>query len=414
MVLRPADRSVRVAQRPCSRCLSNGKEDACVDVQHKKRGRPRLRDDSHRGFETRFPHPAEAPIRRPVSLYSPASVPPAFEDPLRRSQSYRVLKSHPNEPVPPRYIERGSAADANVFPPPLSIPQRVVEPVAFLTTELEFAKVSASFLEAIGSQPILGRRLVEVVNVAERDRVVALQRALQDEQGRKEPNYLPPIFGKQETERVIQSLPFSPESISRFQLDRQDFFTFAAPDGQQRSFPVRIGLAKEDSIYFVVMWLAQRPQSLPHPPPSPHNREWAYSGQPQPYTQLTPVSGSFGPMRPRPGESPRETGFMPRQPGTPGSIMPAPSPGISPIGPSYAAAPAGGRGEHHPISSYQIPRSELSGNRAPQPEYQLPPIRHQPQAGPAPGSGWSREERGGRVDIGGLIEKPDTSRPPPP
>ena len=411
VVLGPADTNILIAQRPCSRCLSNGKEDACVDVQHKKRGRPRLRDDSHRGFEARFPHPAEQPIRRPVSLYSPANVPPAFEDPLRRSQSYRVLKSHPNEPMPPRHIERGSAADANVFPPPLSIPQRVVEPVAFLTTELEFAKVSTSFVEAVGSQPILGRRLMEVVNVAERDRVIALQRVLQDEQGRKEPNYLPPIFGKQETERVIQSLPFSPESISRFQLDRQEYLTFATPDGQQRSFAVRIGLAKEDSIYFVVMWLAPRPQAFPHPP-SPH-RDWAYSGQSQPYTQLTPVSASFGPMGPRPGESPRATGYMARPPGTPGPIMPAPSPGISPIGPSYAAAPAQGRGEHHPVTSYQIPRSELS-SRASQSEYQLPPIRHQPQGGSSSGSGWPREERGGRVDIGGLIEKPDTSRPPPP
>ncbi len=345
-----------------------------------------------------------------MSLYSPASATAVpFDDPLRRSQSYRVLKSHPNEPVPPRYIERGSAADANVFPPPLSIPQRVIEPVAFLTTELEFAKISASFSEAVNSQPILGRRLMDVVHVAERDRVVGLQRALQDEQGRKEPNYLPPIFGKQETERVIQSLPFSPESISRFQLDRHEFLTFATPDGIQRSFPVRIGLAKEDSIYFVVLLLTPRPQPFPPPVPSPHGREWSYSAPQQPYAQLTPVSASFGPMRPRLGESPRESGFAPRQPGTPGPIMPVPSPGVSPNIPSYAASTAI-RGEHS-TGPYQIPRSELSGNRAPQTEYQLPPIRNPPQAGPSSsGVGWAREDRSGRVDIGGLIDKPETSR----
>lgn len=402
------------AQRPCSRCLSNGKEDACVDVQHKKRGRPRLRDDAHRPFDpaTRFPLPAESTIRRPVSLYSPASTAAIpFEDPLRRSQSYRVLKSHPNEPHPPRYIERGAAGDANVFPPPLSIPQRVVEPVAFLTTELEFAKVSSSFIEAIGSQPVIGRRLLDVVHTMERDRVVSLQRGLQDEQVKKEPNYLPPIYGRQETERVIQSLPFSPESIARFQLDRPEHLTFTTPDGQQRQFPVRVGLAKEDSIYFVVVLLTPRPQSFPHPSPSPHSREWSYPTPQQPYTQLTPVSASFGPVHPRLGESPRESGFMPRQPGTPGAVMPVLSPGISPNMPSYAASSTAAR-EHAMGTSY-IPRSELSSSRVSQPEYQLPPIRNPPQAGPSSAPSWSREDRGGRVDIGGLLENPETSRSGP-
>ncbi|KAK9467554.1 hypothetical protein V1512DRAFT_247151 [Lipomyces arxii] len=31
--------------RPCQRCVNLGKQDTCVDVRHKKRGRPRLRDD---------------------------------------------------------------------------------------------------------------------------------------------------------------------------------------------------------------------------------------------------------------------------------------------------------------------------------------------------------------------------------
>ncbi|KAK9493317.1 hypothetical protein V1508DRAFT_416377 [Lipomyces doorenjongii] len=31
--------------RPCQRCINLGKQDTCVDVRHKKRGRPRIRDD---------------------------------------------------------------------------------------------------------------------------------------------------------------------------------------------------------------------------------------------------------------------------------------------------------------------------------------------------------------------------------
>ncbi|KAI0014418.1 hypothetical protein F4779DRAFT_10136 [Xylariaceae sp. FL0662B] len=406
------------AQRPCSRCLSNGKEDSCVDVQHKKRGRPRLRDDREPRFDTgRFPHPTDPTIRRPVSLYSPVGPGSAtFEDPLRRSQSYRVLKSQPNDPVAPRYIERGSAADANVFPPPLSIPSpRAPELVAFLTTDLEISKASRTFMDSVGSQSILGRKLSDVVSPSERDRVAALQRSLQDEQVRKEPNYLPPIFGKQEAERVIQALPFSPESISRFSLDRQDFFTFVAADGQPRPYPIRLGLAKEDSIYFVVMLLTPPTRPFPHPSPSPHARDISYSFQTQPYTQLTPVSASFDPGRSRFGELPRETTYTPRQPSTPAHMISGLSPGISPNVPTYSPS-SSARPEHPSGPSHQIPRSELPTTRPPrQVEYQLPPIRGQGSGPTQAGSlvedpAWQRDDRTGRVDIGGLIDKPDTSR----
>ncbi|KAI1095817.1 hypothetical protein F5B19DRAFT_268918 [Rostrohypoxylon terebratum] len=406
------------AQRPCSRCLSNGKEDSCVDVQHKKRGRPRLRDDNQPRFDAgaRFPHPADPSLRRPVSLYSPISAVSAssYDDPLRRSHSYRVLKSQPSDNIAPRFIERGSAADANIYPAPLSIPTRAPEPVAFLTMDLEILKASSTFVDAVNSRTFLGRRMVEVVSPNERDRVIALQRSLQDEQVRKEPNYLPPIFGKQEAERVIHSLPFSAESISKFQLDRQDFFTFISGDGQPRPFPIRIGLAKEDSIYFIVLLLSRSAQPFPHPSPSPHAREFSYSFQPQPQpyaTQLTPVSGSFDPGRPRFGESSREGGYTPRQPPTPAPLASGLTPGVSPNIPSYSAAgPV--RIEPQPGPSHHIPRSELSMARPPQQvEYQLPPIRGPGQPGP-PGeaSGWPRDDRSGRVDIGGLIEKPDPSR----
>ncbi|KAI5868478.1 hypothetical protein GGS23DRAFT_32963 [Durotheca rogersii] len=399
------------AQRPCSRCMSNGKEDSCVDVQHKKRGRPRLRDDNQPRFDAgRFPHPSDPTIRRPVSLYSPMSVPPTpYEDPLRRSHSYRVLKSQPNESIAPRFPERGSAADANLFPAPLSIPAHAPEPVAFLTTDLEIAKASRPFIEAVGSQAIVGRRLVEIVSPNERDRVIGLQRSLQEEQGRMDPNYLPPIFGKQEAERVIQALPFSPESMSRFRLGRQDFFTFVAGDGQPLPYPIRIGLAKEDSIYFVVLLLIRSTQPFPQPSPSPHTREFSYSFQPQPYTQLTPVSASFDPSRPRFGMLPRESAYTPRQPPTPALITSGLPPGVSPNHPTYSASR---RVEPQAGPSHQIPRSELSVARPPQQgEYQLPPIRGRGQAAPSTETpGWQRDDRTSRVDIGGLIEKPDPSR----
>ncbi|KAI0447587.1 hypothetical protein F4803DRAFT_269538 [Xylaria telfairii] len=406
------------AQRPCSRCLSNGKEDACIDVQHKKRGRPRLRDDREPRFDTgRFAHPPDPASRRPLSLYTPPNAPPApFDDPLRRSQSYRVLKSQPSEGVPPRFVERGSATDANVFPPPLSIPTQTPEPVAFLKIgDLEVVKASSTFIDAtmsnaqsmLGyrSQPITGRKLVDMITPPERDRVDALCKALQNEQVTKEPNYLPPIYGRDEEERVIKSQPFGPESVSRYQLDRQHVLTFVAADGQPRPHQVRVGLAKDNSIYFVVLLLVLPGRSFPHPSPSPRSRDVIYSYQPQPFT-LTPVSASFDPGRSRLTDPPREGGFTPRPSEISAQLVSALSPGMSPNVPSYSAS-SSARGEHPGGLAHQIPRSELPLTRpTQQAEYQLPPIRSQQQPGPSAETTWQRDDRSSRVDIGGLIEKP--------
>ncbi|KAI1174631.1 hypothetical protein F4777DRAFT_377603 [Nemania sp. FL0916] len=409
------------AQRPCSRCMSNGKEDACVDVQHKKRGRPRLRDDREPRFDAgRFAHPPDPNIRRPISLYTPPSAPPApFDDALRRSQSYRVLKSQPNEGAPPRFIEHGSATDANVFPAPLSMSTQAPEPVAFLTiADLEVVAASTTFIQATTSNsqsmmgfrapPIIGRKLADMITPLERDRVVTLCRTLQNEQVSKEPNYLPPIYGRDEEERVIKSQSFSQESISRYQLDRSEILTFVAADGQSWRHSFRFGLAKDDSIYFVVLLLTSAGRSFPHLPPSPRSRDITYSYQPPPFAQLTPVSASFDPSRPRLTDPPRESGFVARHSDVPSQLVSSLSSGMSPNIPSYSAS-ASGRGEHPGGLAHQIPRSELSLTRpVQQAEYQLPPIRSQQQPVSADTT-WQRDDRTSRVDIGGLIEKPGTS-----
>lgn len=418
MQLEANDKCV-TAQRPCSRCLSNGKEDACIDVQHKKRGRPRLRDEREPRFDTgRFAHPPDPMIRRPLSLYTQLSAPPVpFDDPLRRSQSYRILKSQPSEAVGPRFIERGSATDANVYPAPLSIATQTPEPVAFLTIgDLEVVKASSTFIDStmsnaqsmLGyrSQPIVGRKLVDMITPPERERVVALGKALQNEQLVKEPSYLPPIYGRDEEERVIRSQPFGPDIMSRYQLDRQEFLTFVVADGQPRPHSVRFGLAKDDSIYFVVLLLTSAGRSFPHPSPSPRSRDITYSYQPQPFTQLTPVSASFDPGRSRVMDPPRESSFTARQHDMPAQLISGLSPGMSPNVLSYSAS---ARSDHSMALAHQIPRSELPLTRpTQQPKYQLPPIRSQQQPGPPADATWQRDDRPGRVDIGGLIEKPGT------
>jgi hypothetical protein len=391
-----------------------------VDVQHKKRGRPRLRDDRETRFDsTRFQQPPESMMRRPVSLYAPASAAAVpFDDPLRRSQSYRVLKSQPPEPAPSRYLDRldrGQMGTGNMYPAPLSMPPRPLEPVAFLTVDLELVKVSNTFVDAIGAgmaQSIQGRKLDDIIAPQEREKSAMLHRSLQEERSRRDPDLLPPLAGM---DGVIHDLPFDAEYLSKLSLDRQDYFTFISAEGQPRSYPIRVGLAKQDRVYFVVLLLHLQPRPLAHLPPSPHSRELPYSYQPEPYPpQLTPVSASFDSSRSRFGDvrESRAGSLGPRPPSNSGQTMTSMSPGMSPgIGsnvPSYA--PAGGRIEHPAGPSYQIPRSELPVNRPSlESGYQLPPIRSQSQ----PGS--SVDPRAGRVDIEGLIDRPDhhTQRGPP-
>ncbi|KAJ2894503.1 uncharacterized protein MKZ38_007497 [Zalerion maritima] len=378
------------SQRPCGRCVNNGRKDACIDVQHKKRGRPRLRDDKD---SSRFD--PQGPIGT------------TFDDPLRRPQpSYRVLKSQPTESVQPRFLERAPMSDANTFPAPLSITTRPAEPVAFLTMALVVTKASATFRDAIGVQAIEGVGLTDIVARNDQDKVRRRHQEMLEDQREREPQYLPPIFNKEQEERVIRSLAFNPEQISRFSLEKQDTLTFQATDGQQRTYSVRMGLAKQDSIYFIVLVLNTstpvQQQPFPYPSPSPRSRDIPYSYQPaqHSFSHPSPASAPFESARRYPPEGVYGPGPSP-SPRQPSHMMS----GLSPV-----YAPSANRPEA-PLS-YQIPRSELTPTTRPpqsQPEFQLPPIRSQPQQSPAqaPPTPWPRDERPNRVDIGGLIEKPN-------
>lgn len=412
----------RLAQRPCSRCTANGKEDACIDVQHKKRGRPRLRDDRDTRYDpSRPPLSQDAGLRRPLQVYpSGGSGAPGYEDPLRRTHNYRVLKSQPSESVGPRYLDRASASDANIYTAPLSIATRPPEPVIYLTLDMDIVKVSPSFSDVVGASDLTGRRLIDIVTNSDRERVLALRAQLQDEQRREQPNYLPPILDR--GHQILQGLGFASEDVNRYKFEHQEYWNFVGQDGHARSCPVRIGLAKEGSYFFIAALLSPTPRYA-YPSPSPHSRDGStmYLGPPRTpqsaFTQHTPVSATFDPARHMMGE----TAFPPRPSGPPSAQMLAHSPGLSSGAPSYSPTPT--RSDFPgPSPTYAIPRSNpLPPTRtAGQPSYQLPPIRSQPEAGNPPSATGSsqpraerqRDERSSRVDIGGLIDRPEASGGP--
>ncbi|KAK0120865.1 hypothetical protein ONS96_011065 [Cadophora gregata f. sp. sojae] len=411
-----------VAQRPCSRCLSNGKEESCIDVQHKKRGRPRLRDDRESRYEVvgaGYPPSADPSMRRPLSLYASSDPSPFGQDPLQRSGSYRVLKSQGGPmgggPMGPRFLEHASPADANIYGAPMPPTPRTVPsyepPCAYLTMEMQFSKTTQSFGETIGVQSIQSRRLQDVVSVNDRDKVARLQRIFEDERRDREPNYLPPIYlAKFEEDHVIQSVGFGQDEIGMVRTERQEMFTFQAPDGQQRTFQVRLGLAKRDSTYFIILLLVlpATPQTFHQPSSSPFSRE-TYSRDSQ-YGYQTPQQGyqhsqGASPFGPTPGfGDPRGDMSAYR---TPGALGPSITSSASMTGfaqpqrPEYPQVPA----------PYQTPRSELPQTQGQMQsqrphDLQLPPIRDQRGEASSMDPTRRRDDRSGRVDIGGLLEQP--------
>ncbi|RCI09340.1 hypothetical protein L249_3692 [Ophiocordyceps polyrhachis-furcata BCC 54312] len=415
---------ITTAQRPCSRCLSNGKEDACVDVQHKKRGRPRLRDEREARYDPlRPPQYPDLSLRRP-----PLNVfPSGSEDVLvvgQRHPSY-ALDAAANSattltPRPPPF-ERVDAYGCSPPPPPSSSSSSSssLAPIAYLTMGMEFAKASPTFVEAVGALSLTGRKLADVVAGSELERIRGMQSRLVAEQKRREPNYLPPILGLGGP--AFQGVGFAPEDVIRFPLTLHEQLTFVGPDGYQRLHPLRVGLGREGSFFFVVMLLTVVPPAARYPhQPNRVSPVASYPGMPSPFE-------AFDPVRHRVSEGP-PPGMRPTLPGQQNQPSPAAAAGgrmASSPGVMSPASPYASRNRYsgpvpptEALSSFARGRSGPQGGRI-----QLPPIRAPPPPPPPPpppssdrrpSSGpWSqRDERTSRVDIGGLIDKPEGSGKP--
>lgn len=320
----------------------------------------------------------------------------------------------------PRYLEHALPADANIFTgqapaiPRVGVAQDL--PLAYLNMDLQISNASRSFSGILGIPSMGGRKLLDIVASTDRDKVYRLQRVFEDERQEREPNYLPPIYGKAEEDRVIQSIPLdlNLDDGVPVRTERQELLTFQEPSGQQRSYQVRLGLAKRESTYYVVLILVIPAQPVTSQDvyqisPSPyHPREASYGfrAPQQTFAQPPPIS-SYSQYQTQYGE-PREHDpsmtFRQSQPlPSSSSCVPGPAPTI----PSYTQPFP--RSEYSQVQNpRQIPRSEGSqAQSAHQSEFRLPPLQRPPGLPSAPPRG---DDRGGRVDIGGLLEGPEPQR----
>ncbi|MCJ1351227.1 MAG: hypothetical protein MMC33_001210 [Icmadophila ericetorum] len=276
-------------QRPCNRCLQAGKEVSflafqhlanltvqkatCVDVQHKKRGRPRLRDeDSGRGtnYGPDYTHPPIYPAQ--PGLSSQDALPPS----QYRTASYRELRSQPDLIYGSAQLCTTNSGYPNFdhlghFTEPQG-PQAIrylpeVNPTALLTLDFVISRSNAAFTNALALRThVEGKLLKDLVIPSEKEKIQRLLNRLKAEmqESAKSPSYRPPVsepgpMSREELEMFEATAGFTP---------RSEYWTFRLPQGQSQGFPMSISLAKTDTYFVVLTLVSGTKSSLPLPSPA--------------------------------------------------------------------------------------------------------------------------------------------------
>ncbi|KAH7080362.1 hypothetical protein BKA63DRAFT_242366 [Paraphoma chrysanthemicola] len=265
-------------QRPCGRCVASGKQDTCKDVQHKKRGRPRLRDDRE------FSRPEEG-RQQPGHILGgvPAPVPETYPHSFQTLHSHRVSD-------PPKYSgRRGEEHSPKVHAHAQSVPSTngiqpvsfggvaaspyaagptlayQTLPVAFLNLDLVVQKSNQAFQDLVSFLgDVRGKHLGSLLEARQNESLQRLRNELRDERDEREPTYMAPItpVGQDPMRPVMESLvDRDVEHVSHGFTDRPMYLSFRTLNGQFQSLQVQIRLAKT-SLYFVTLVV----RSLPHVP----------------------------------------------------------------------------------------------------------------------------------------------------
>ncbi|KAL9104557.1 MAG: hypothetical protein Q9163_000531 [Psora crenata] len=238
-------------KRPCNRCIQNGKESSCVDVQHKKRGRPRLRDEEP---------------------FSEAYTPTVTRHSHRDSKTYRELRSQAEPPYvdqrpqtsDPAFSQQGQYTDASLgyATSAHAISFRADHiPTVLLTPDFVVAQHNRAFSDALCLQITpRGQTLLDLVVPAEREKIRRLQALM-----RAEFQIAVRSAQKLGDLNMLNTMPAIGQldilhATAGFQT-RSEYWTFRLPGEQSRGFPISISLAK-DREHFIVLTLIYSANSL--------------------------------------------------------------------------------------------------------------------------------------------------------
>lgn len=390
---------------------------------HKKRGRPRLRDDRD------FARPEEGRQQPDQTLGS--NRPPSTEA-FAHQASYPAPHSHSHrvaELTRTTVAQRGNSIQnvvassiggrtqsvgnyGGVSANPYAIGPELASqslPVAFLNLDLVIQKSNQAFQDLVSFLGnVGGKHLGELLEPRDNESLQRLRNDLRDERDEREPAYMAPItpVGHDPMRSVMESVADRDvEYVSRGFTDRPIFLSYRLPGGQYQSLQTQIRLAKT-SLYFITLVVRTPPPRSAGPPlltqqlapPTPIHASQSMSAP----TPLPTRTGHYTPQQVRP---PSSASSAPNSPYSfnfssvrtslpnfsPSSYASSPTYGYSPTAgpeagyfpscqppqsvphvPPYASAPRTGSVTSEPLR--ELNRSaRLEG-------LQLPPIR----TGPAP------------------------------
>ena len=413
--------------RPCARCVASGKQvrllqvnpvadmvsfvrlqadkspvqATCVDVEHKKRGRPRLRDDRERPEQGSVPT-SFAPAPPPNIARTGGHSRGGSLDYQRRTRSNSTRQQpvgleppRPVQTLPQPDVRAGTVTD--IFYSPQEEPSQGPSTlVAFLNLDLRILKCNDPFRNVFTpSGDPTGRLLSDFVDGRHSLAVARLQNGLREERTQREPTFLPGIFPEQQERQAVEALDQSDvEKITQGFEERPEQWTFVLHGGQPEVMYSRVKLAKT-STYFAIITIRRiaplargnsrprgselgaggfgqviaPPQPSPtHPPRYPAEARSPFRGTPPPSpfssliglgsaAPLPPSYGTMGSVQPR-----SDQGYFARS----SSLLASPLTYMQP--PPQPIRPPSATSDPRPSSARERPRPEPLGS------LQLPPI----------------------------------------
>lgn len=344
--------------------LTRLEQDTCKDVLHKKRGRPRLRDDRD------FTRPEQA-RQQPDPTLGP-SIPPSVEafrhqPPHPTSHSHRVADlprttttqrvdsiASAGAPIGSRTLSVGSyggvAASSYGLGPDLAYQAL---PIAFLNLDLVIQKSNKAFQDLVSFLGnVEGKHLGELLEPRHNEVLQRLRNDLRDERDEREPAYMAPItpIGQDPMRSVMDTVvDRDVEHVSQGFTDRPLYLSYRVPGGQYQPLQTQIRLAKT-SLYFVTLVVRTPvpPRPLGPPlltqqlgPPTPLHKSQSSSAP----TPVSTGTGHYTPQQPRPASA--TTSSAPTSPysfsfSSVRTSLPNFSPGSYASSPSYGYSPNAG------------------------------------------------------------------------
>ena len=312
-------------------------QDTCFDVQHKKRGRPRLREER----PLRSQRPDEPNVKRSQTV--PEGPGPSSHISAEQFQGQLQQTFLLGESVP--FSQSRKRGISNLQTPSSLLKEQYptfTGSKPFCLLDLDFSVIKSNelfenYIRAQGS--IRGRNITEFLDLQSRDLMQSIKAQIHQERSQSDPAYLPPIRNLIEHETVQSITQADLETVTRGFSERNIRIVFSGANGQSNTITCQVQLAKKN-VFFVVLVLwtstsSKIPLAMPDypgalsPPQNPGNMAMAgFSDFRRPSRPLSisspssasqhlyqPGSSMFLPLK---SQSPTVQNYPPFQRPTPG------------------------------------------------------------------------------------------------